>query len=230
MRDALHAAGRPIVFSMCEWGTSKPWTWAKDVSHLWRTTGDITDCWDCHLRWSHGVKNILDMQVGLEDFAGPGHWNDPDMLEVGREGLTFEESRAHFSLWCMLAAPLMAGNDVRKMTPEIRDVLTDRDVIAIDQDPLGKQGYRVFTDKHYEIWFKPLAGDGLAVCVLNVADQAAEIRFDWRKLQTMPGGTLQIRDLWRNEDVGTTNTDFRRELEPHDVAMLRLSRANASSE
>jgi alpha-galactosidase len=221
----LHAAGRPIVFSMCEWGTAKPWTWAKDVSHLWRTTGDITDCWDCRLKWSYGVKIILDTQVGLEEYAGPGHWNDPDMMEVGNEGLTFEESRAHFSLWCILAAPLMAGNDVRKMAPEIRDVLCDRDAIAIDQDPLGKQGYRVFADKRYEVWIKPLEGGDLAVCVLNAADAAAEIHFDWHRLQTMPGGTFKIRDLWRKQDAGTTDTQFKCQLEPHDVALLRLSPA-----
>jgi len=224
MRDALHAAGRPIVLSMCEWGQSKPWTWAKDTAHLWRTTGDVTDCWDCELKWSHGVKRILDMQVGLEEFAGPGHWNDPDMLEVGNEGLTFAESRAHFSLWCMLAAPLMAGNDVRKMTPEIRDVMTDREAIAIDQDPLGKQGYRVFADKHYEVWMKPLAGGDLAVCVLNVSDEPAEIAFDWHRLQTMPWGRMfKIRDHWRKAGAGTTDKPFRRQLEPHDVALLRLT-------
>jgi len=227
MRDALHAAGRPIVFSMCEWGQSKPWTWAKDVSHLWRTTGDITDCWDCRLRWSYGVKQILDMQVELVDFAGPGHWNDPDMLEVGNRGLTLEESRAHFSLWCMLAAPLMAGNDVRTMAPEIRDVLIDRDAIAIDQDPDGKQGYRVFADKRYEVWFKPLKDGDLAVCVLNVGDDAAEIVFAWSRLQTMPGGEFKIRDLWRKADAGTTKEQFRCQLESHEVALLRLTPAKS---
>ena len=223
MRDALHAAGRPIVFSMCEWGTSKPWTWAKDTSHLWRTTGDITDCWDCELKWSHGVKRILDMQIGLDEFAGPGHWNDPDMMEVGNEGLTFEESRSHFSLWCMLAAPLMAGNDVRKTSPEILDVMTDREAIAIDQDPLGKQGYRVYADPRYEVWMKPLAGGDLAVCVLNAGDEAAEIAFDWHRLQTMPWGTkFKIHDIWRKTDAGTTDEQFRRQLQPHEVALLRL--------
>jgi alpha-galactosidase len=223
------AAGRPMVLSVCEWGDNRPWEWAEPLGHLWRTTGDITDCWDCRLRWSYGVKQILDMQVELADFAGPGHWNDPDMLEVGNEGLTFEESRAHFSLWCMLAAPLMAGNDVRTMSPEIRDILTDRDAIAIDQDPLGKQGYRVFADKHYEIWFKPLENDELAVCVLNVADTPAEIAFDWNRLQSMPGGTFKIRDLWRKADAGTTKEKFRQQLKSHDVALLRLSPSRAAN-
>ncbi len=225
MRDALHAAGRPIVFSMCEWGQSKPWTWAADTGHLWRTTGDICDVWDGEPRqkWEHSVRKILGWQVGLEEFAGPGHWNDPDMLEVGNEGLTFEESRAHFSLWCILAAPLMAGNDVRKMTPEIHDLLTDRDAIAIDQDPLGKQGYRVHADERYEVWMKPLEGGELAVCVLNLADEPAEISFDWDTLEKMPTGTFTMRDVWQKEDAGTTDTEFRRQLKPHDVALLRLT-------
>ena len=223
MRDALHAAGRPIVFSMCEWGQSKPWTWAQDTAHLWRTTGDVTDCWDCELRWSHGVKRILDLQVGLENSAGPGHWNDPDMLEVGNDGLTFAESRAHFSLWCLLAAPLMAGNDVRKMSPEIRDVLVNREAIAIDQDPLGKQGYRVYADKHYEVWLKLLKDDELAACVLNVGDKAAEITFDWHRLQSIPDGKFKIHDVWRSADAGTTDQPFRMALDRHDVALLRLA-------
>jgi alpha-galactosidase len=224
MRDALHAAGRPVVFSMCEWGQSNPWRWAKDIGHLWRTTGDITDCWDCKKRWSVGWKHILDSQVGLEGYAGPEHWNDPDMLEVGNEGLTFAESRAHFSLWCMLAAPLMAGNDVRHMTPEIRDLLIDPDAIAIDQDPLGKQGYRVWSGDGYEIWIRDLTDNDRAVCILNTGDEPAEIEFAWNKLDTM-GGRYTIRDLWAKQDAGTTDAPFRRTIDSHDVALLRLTPA-----
>jgi alpha-galactosidase len=213
---------------MCEWGQSKPWQWAKDSAHLWRTTGDITDCWNCKLRWSLGVKNILDAQVGLEDAAGPGHWNDPDMLEVGNDGLTFHESRAHFSLWCILAAPLMAGNDVRRMTPEVQDILTNVDAIAIDQDSLGKQGYRVYADHQFEIWAKPLSLDGLAVCVLNVGDQPAEISFDWRRLQSMPQSVMNIHDIWENAPAGNTNKSFAVKLQPHDVSFLRLTPIDAA--
>jgi alpha-galactosidase len=225
MRDALHAAGRPIVFSMCEWGKSKPWTWAADTAHLWRTTGDICDVWDGEpkQKWENSIRKIIGWQVGLEKYAGPGHWNDPDMLEVGNEGLTFEESRAHFSLWCMLAAPLMAGNDVRHMSPEVRDVMTDREVIAIDQDPLGKQGYRVHADDKYEVWLKPLKGGTLAVCALNLANEPAEIVVDWSQLEQMPSGTFAIRDLWRKADAGTTSEPFRSQVGPHDAALLRLS-------
>jgi alpha-galactosidase len=132
MRDALFAAGRPIVFSLCEWGNNKPWEWGKNIGHLWRTTGDITACFDCvvdHGTWkSWGVMQILDMQDGLRIHAGPGHWNDPDMMEVGN-GLTVNENRAHFSMWCMLAAPLIAGNDLRNMDKETLEILTNKDVI-----------------------------------------------------------------------------------------------------
>lgn len=219
MRDALHAAGRPVVFSLCEWGQSKPWIWAKDVGHLWRTNGDISACWACK---RGGVKNLLDLQVGLEEFAGPGHWNDPDMLEVGNAGLSLAESRAHFSLWCMLAAPLMAGNDVRKMSDDIRAILTDTDVIAIDQDPLGKQASRIYADEHYEVWRKELSGGDLAVCVLNVGDEQREVSFPWDKLPGMPPGTFEICDLWQNSDAGSTDGQFHRNIPSHDVSLLRL--------
>src|ERR1043166_1570409 len=140
MRDALLKSGRAIVFSICEWGTSKPWTWARDVGNLWRTTSDIQDCWDCRRDWGGmGFVHILDLQDGLEAYAGPGHWNDPDMLEVGNGGMTPTEYRAHFSLWCILAAPLMAGNDLRQMSPDIAEILTNKELIAVDQDPLGLQ-------------------------------------------------------------------------------------------
>ena len=133
MRDALYAAGRPIVFSLCEWGTAKPWEWAKDVGHLWRTTGDIRDIYESML-------SILDKNGNLSRYAGPGHWNDPDMLEVGNGGMTNEEYKTHFTLWCMMAAPLMAGNDLANMTPETKEILMNDEIIALDQDKLGKTG------------------------------------------------------------------------------------------
>jgi alpha-galactosidase len=222
MRDALHTAGRPIVFSMCEWGQNKPWEWAADVAHLWRTTGDIADCWDCKREWSVGWKTILDMQVGKESFAGPDHWNDPDMMEAGNEGLTFAESRAHFSLWCILAAPLMAGNDVRKMTPEIRDLLTDREAIAIDQDLLGKQGFRFSQETGKEVWARELSEGQWAVCVLNSGDQAAEMTVVWKDL-TFLKGTYQVRDVWGKKDIGTTAQDFNGQADRHDVLLFRLA-------
>ncbi|MFW9597923.1 MAG: glycoside hydrolase family 27 protein, partial [Paludibacter sp.] len=143
MSKALKQAGRPIVFSLCEWGDNKPWLWAKEVGHLWRTTGDIYNCYDCiedHGTWkSFGVMQILDKQDGLRQYAGPGHWNDPDMMQVGN-GMSFNQERAHFTMWAMLAAPLISGNDLRSMSQQTLSVLTNREVIAINQDTLGIQG------------------------------------------------------------------------------------------
>src|SRR5205814_1280084 len=145
MSKALHTAGRPIVFSLCEWGSNKAWEWADSVGHLWRTTGDIYACYDGTHKIDNWTANcamhIADMNADLRKYAGPGHWNDPDMLEVGN-GMTAAEDRTHFSVWCMMAAPLIAGNDVRKMNAETRTILTNKDAIAIDQDELGVQGFR----------------------------------------------------------------------------------------
>jgi len=222
MRDALYAAGRPIIFSLCEWGNNKPWLWAKDIGHLWRTTGDIAPCWDCRKQWSMGWKIILDSQVGLEKYAGPDHWNDPDMMEVGNDGLSPAESRAHFSLWCILAAPLMAGNDVRTMPDEIRNILTNKEVIAIDQDPLGKQGYKFKAEAGKEIWVKELSRGGWGVCVLNTSDISAKTIINWKDL-TFLKGTYQVRDLWQKKNIGTTNNDFAGEVASHDVILFKLS-------
>src|SRR5207302_4478070 len=130
---AVHATRRPIVLSICEWGRARPWEWAGSIGHLWRTTWDIQPDWP-------SVMAILDRQADLHRFSGPDHWNDPDMLEVGNGELTIDESRAHFALWAILAAPLMAGNDLRDMPDEVRGAITAPEIIAIDQDPLGRQG------------------------------------------------------------------------------------------
>jgi alpha-galactosidase len=225
MRDGLRAAGRPVVFSICEWGNNKPWLWGKDVGHLWRTTGDITDCHDCQAVYSLGWKHILEGQVGLEQYAGPDHWNDPDMLEVGNPGLTLAESRAHFSLWSILAAPLMAGNDVRKMSKEIREILTDREVIAIDQDPLGKQGYRYMDHPGKQIWVKELTGGAWAVCFFNTSDAPLPLRIDWNHLSFLKGA-FRVRDIWQKKELGTTgHSEFRATVGPHDVILLKMSPA-----
>ncbi len=154
IRAALDASGRAIVLSICEWGTAKPWLWGEEVGgNLWRTTGDIKDRWGGPEKWpdgsccSNGVLGILDQQVGLQSYAGPGHWNDPDMLEVGNGGMTDTEYRSHFSLWAILAAPLIAGNDLRDMRPEIHDILTNKEVIAVDQDAMGREGERVWKNR-----------------------------------------------------------------------------------
>lgn len=235
MSEALRAAGRPIVFSLCEWGENKPWEWAEPIGHLWRTTGDIYDSYDGRKGWESGWKLLLNAQYdlvpsngpeGIGKYAGPGHWNDPDMLEVGNEGLSYAESRAHFSLWCMLAAPLMAGNDVRHMKPEIRDILTNGDVIAIDQDKAGKQGYRALAEsaKQTEIWVKELSNGEWAVCALNTGTTAADLTIHWNRLWTIHG-KFNVHDVWAKKAVGDTSKPYTTHVESHDVVLLRLTPA-----
>jgi alpha-galactosidase len=243
MRDALHAAGRPIVFSICEWGTNRPWEWGQEVGHLWRTTGDISACFDCevgHGTWSSwGVLHILDKQLGLRVHAGPGHWNDPDMLEVGN-GMTMGEDRAHFSMWAMLAAPLLAGNDLRNMSEETRQILTNAEVIAVDQDPLGVQGFRALAAGDQEIWYKPLVEGDWAMCILNRGDAPATVEVDWSEHHIADGmsdrrtafdtTSYRIRDLWTGRDLGTTGETLIAEVAGHDVLMVRLVRQPDAAE
>jgi len=217
MRDALKASGRPVVFSLCEWGVDDPWKWAADVGNLWRTTGDITDCWDCTGVHTRGVMKIVDLEADLWPYAGPGHWNDPDMLEVGNPGLSLEESRSHFSLWCMLAAPLIAGNDLRHMPPAIREILTNKEVIAVDQDALGHQGqrYRQYSN-HTEVWRKELTGNTEAYLLLNRSETPREI-------SVYIGKTARVRNLWKHEDVGPfADGFFRARVAPHGVVMIKV--------
>ena len=237
MRDALFAAGRPIVFSICEWGENKPWDWGKNIGHLWRTTGDISAVFEGvidHGTWSSlGVLKILDLQEGLRVHAGPGHWNDPDMLEVGN-GMTVNEDRAHFSMWCMLAAPLIAGNDLRDMTAETRNILTNTEVIAIDQDSLGIQGFKYSASDSMEIWFKPLAGGDWGMCILNRSQKIKKFTFQWNQEKvsdSFSGKELQtdriqyhLKDLWKNKEIGTTKKILTGDVPGHDVLMLRLDR------
>jgi alpha-galactosidase len=223
MRDALLKSGRPIVFSICEWGTSKPWLWAKDVGNLWRTTGDIQDCWDCKRDWGGmGVVHILDLQDGLESYAGPGHWNDPDMLEVGNQGMTITEYRAHFSLWCILAAPLMAGNDLRNMTNEVKEILTNREVIAVDQDSLGMQGRRVKRDGDQEVWAKQLADGGRAVVLFNRGSKSHDISVSWTEIGYPQQVAADVRDLWAHKNLGKLTGKFSAEVPSHGVVMVTI--------
>ena len=223
MRDALLKAGRPIVFSICEWGSSKPWLWARDVGNLWRTTGDIQDCWDCKRDWGGmGFVHILDLQDGLESYAGPGHWNDPDMLEVGNGGMTTTEYRAHFSLWCLLAAPLMAGNDIRGMSPDIREILTNKEVIAVDQDALGSQGRRVKREGDIEVWSKQLADGSRAVALLNRGKAEARISVAWNDLGYPDYLSAAVRDLWAKKDLGKQTGSFAATVPSHGVVMVKV--------
>jgi alpha-galactosidase len=242
MRDALHAAGRPVVFSICEWGNHQPWEWAKDVGHLWRTTGDIFACFDCvkdHGTWSSwGVLQILDKQEGLRAHAGPGHWNDPDMMEVGN-GMSAAEDRAHFSMWAMLAAPLVAGNDLRNMSDETVAILTNPGVIAVDQDPLGIQGFKYSADGGIEVWFRPLIGGHWAMAVLNRNEEPRQVAFDFRaekvvdsltgKAARFDTTTYELHDLWSRRVLGTTADQLAAEVGGHDVLMVRLVPAEEPS-
>jgi alpha-galactosidase len=235
MGQALVAAGHPIVLSLCEWGNNKPWDWGKKMGHLWRTTGDIYNCFDCvidHGDWnSWGVLQILDMQKGLRQYAGPGHWNDPDMMEIGN-GMSVSEDRAHFSMWCMLAAPLIAGNDIRKMNPETAGILTNREVISVDQDSLGIQGFKYTTLDSVEVWVKPMVSDQFAVCFLNRGKNAATVNFDWAanpihdelSARDLDAGktVYTIRDLWLKKEAGTTRSPLKAKVGGHDVLMLKL--------
>jgi len=223
MSKALRATGRPIVFSICEWGGSQPWFWAPGVGHLWRTTGDIQDCWDCSQSWGGmGLVHIIDLQADLYPYGGPGHWNDPDMLEVGNGKMTITEYRTHFSFWCLLAAPLMAGNDLRAMAPEIREILANKEVIAIDQDSLGMQGRKVFDGGAVEVWMKPLSGAARAVILFNRGSSAAPISVTWEQLGLAPGVEAQVRDLWARKNLGTFKARLTATVEPHGVVMIRV--------
>jgi alpha-galactosidase len=223
MRDALKKSGRPIVFSLCEWGSTKPWLWAGDVGNLWRSTGDIIDKWDGTVKWGGlGMVQILDLQDGLQSYAGPGHWNDPDMLEVGNGGMSTTEYRAHFSMWCLLAAPLMAGNDIRKMSADIHDILTNKEVIAIDQDPLGREGRRVKRADGLEVWAKQLADGGRAVALLNRTGAEASITVSWTDLGYPDHVPAKVRDLWAHKDLGEKSGSFSAPVPSHGVVMLRI--------
>jgi len=223
MRDGLFAAKRPIVFSLCEWGTAKPW--AKEVGHLWRTTGDIVDRWD-------SMIDILDKEKDLAKYAGPGYWNDPDMLEVGNGGMTTEEYRTHFSLWCMLAAPLMAGNDLGNMSPETADILKNAEVIALDQDVLGKQGFCYRDNGDYEIWIKKLANNEKAVCLLNRGDEEKTVQVDYNILlkanddywssEPYKLENYKLRDLWEHKEVSLEKSTVFVKMPPHSVKVYRF--------
>ena len=217
MAKALKATGRPIVFSLCQYGWDSPWEWAPNLGgNLWRTTGDISPDWD-------RIYDLLEMQDGLAKYAGPGHWNDPDMLEVGNGKLTLAENRAHFSMWAMLAAPLLAGNDLPNMKPEIKAILTNRDVIAIDQDTLGKQGYRAYADGEDEVWVRHLSGGAMAVAVLAAGDtrySTHPFHLDLAKLGLH--GPQQAKDLWNGTEM-TLTQDMPIEIASHDVLLVRIA-------
>ncbi len=224
MRNALADSGRPIVFSICEWGSTKPWLWAGPVGNLWRATPDIQDCWECKRDWGGGgVTQILDLMSGLESYSGPGHWNDPDMLEVGNGGMTKEEYRSHFSMWAMFSAPLLAGNDVVNMTADTKEILLNKDVIAIDQDPLGQQGRRVKKTGDLEVWSKQLQDGGRAVALLNRGPGAAKISVAWTDIGYPDAVSASVRNLWTKKESSAVKGGYSAEVPSHGVVMMRVT-------
>ena len=220
-RDAFRASGRPIVFSICEWGRNRPWEWAPGVGNLWRTTGDIAD------RWS-SVLTLVDLSSQYWHVAGPGGWNDPDMLEVGNGGMTATEYRAHFSLWAMMAAPLIAGNDVRRMMDSTddaaatREILLNKEVIAIDQDAAGVQGTIVQAwPSELQVWVKPLADGSRAVLLFNRASVPTTITANWERVG-LKTNKARVRDLWAHTDSAVVQDRYAATVPSHGVVMLRV--------
>jgi alpha-galactosidase len=242
MSRAIAASGRPMVLSICEWGRNQPWLWGREYGHLWRTTGDITNCWDCvvgHGNWfSSGVLPILDQQDAIRGHAGPGGWNDPDMLEVGNLA-TLAENRSHFAMWAMLAAPLIIGTDVPGMKPEIRAILANPRLVAIDQDELGIAAMKWTARPGLDIWARPLAGGRWAVALLNRGDAPKGARIDWAatglednlngKRADFAATTYRLTDTWTGQPAGTTATPLERTIAPHDTLVFTLDPTSQGS-
>jgi alpha-galactosidase len=168
------------------------------------------------------VLAIVDQEAPLQSFAGPGHWNDPDMLEVGNGGMTDMEYRSHFSLWAILAAPLIAGNDLRSMRPEIREILTNKEVIAVDQDALGRQGERVAKNGDLEVWAKQLKDGSRAVLLLNRGAAEQQISANWDDLGYPKALSASVRDLWQHKDLGKMTGKFSAAVASHGVVMVTV--------
>ena len=216
MAEALRKTGRPIVYSLCQYGRASVQEWGPSAGgNLWRTTTDISD------RWQSMVSNGFS-QSDLSPYAGPGKWNDPDMLEIGNGGMTADEYKTHFSLWCMIASPLIAGNDLRNMTDETKEILTNKEVIAVDQDPLGKGGYRLSKDGETEVWIKPLANGDTAVALFNRGTSEAGMSVKWSDIKM--SGKLKVRDLWSHRDLAALPDGLTVKVAPHGVVMVRVSK------
>ncbi len=215
MGDALRATGRPIVYSLCQYGRADVWKWGPEVSgNSWRTTGDIRDSWT-------SMETIGFKQSELSQYAAPGHWNDPDMLEIGNGGMTDTEYRTHMSLWSMLAAPLLAGNDLRTATPAVLEILTNPEVIAIDQDQLGKAATRISENGKQEIWARKLAGGAKAIALFNRDAAAAKVTVKWADVGV--NGAPKVRDLWARKGVPVSGATYEAEVPGHGVVLLKVS-------
>jgi alpha-galactosidase len=228
MRDALYKAKRPIVFSLCEWGSTKPWLWADTVGELWRATGDIQDKFDK----GHGVLKIFDEVSKIRIYNKPNAWNDPDMLEVGNMGLSYIESRTHFTLWCMMAAPLIAGNNLSTMKPDILKVLTNKNAIAVDQDKLGIPCFLWSKSGDVEVWIKPLTDGSYAVCFLNRNGSPANLNFTWPQNAVDPDykktynldGSFTLYDVWDDKDLGAKQKNITATVKGHDALMVVMKK------
>jgi alpha-galactosidase len=231
MSDALRATGRDIVFSICNWGVNRPtmtdksmpWDWGLKIGNQWRTTEDIFDAWAGRKGTSLGMVNIVDLTEPLYGYAGPGHWNDPDMLEIGNGGMSTTEYRGQFSLWAMMAAPLIAGNDIATMDDDTRKILTNREIIAVDQDGMGVVGRRVRNDGNLEIWARPLADGSRAVVLFNRSEKPADITAFWPEVGYPASMALEVRDLWKHTSLGSRTQNFTANVPAHGVVMVRLS-------
>jgi len=217
MGNALLHSGRHIVFSLCQYGNLDVGEWGARVGgNLWRTTGDISD------RWQSMDHIGFDLQPGREKYAAPGHWNDPDMLEIGNGGMTDEEYQQHMSLWSLLSAPLLAGNDIRDMSPAIKAILMNKEAIAIDQDPLGKQAVRVAKTETSEVWSKPLEDGGVAVGLFNRGCNSAKVTARWSDVGV--SGSRAVRDLWAHKDLGRMSGEFSADVPQHGVVLVKIAR------
>lgn len=232
MSRALHNTGRPIVFSMCEWGDNRPWLWSADVANMWRTTGDSKQCWDCGREtkdkpggYPRGWTLILDAQSPLQRYAAPGHWNDADILVAGVKGVTIEESRANISLWSILASPLFAGADLRSLSSEMKEIFLNKEVIAVDQDAAGIEGKRVARHGDAEVWARPLADGSEAVALFNRGSDATQIGVTWSELGRQPDETLRVRDLWKHQEMGGHSDGYSATVPPHGIVMLSIGKA-----
>jgi alpha-galactosidase len=216
MGEALEATGRPIVYSLCQYGVDQPWKWGPELgASMWRTTDDIND--------TYGRMIAIGFsQAGLSKFAGPGHWNDPDMLEIGNGKMTEDEYRTHMSLWVILAAPLLAGNDLSKMSDADKALLMNKEAIAIDQDSLGKQGDRLYESGDLDVWTKPLSGGRVAVGLFNRSWSVRDVSVDLAQIGFAKGGN--VRDVWKGKDLGRRTGVMTDTLPKHGATLLIVSR------
>ena len=248
MSDALRASGRPIFFSMCEWGNSKPWKWAREVGHSWRTTPDIWCSFDSLRVFEAGYSQFGVMQCiafndSLRQYAGPGHWNDPDMLEVGN-GMTENEDRAHFTMWCMMTSPLILGNDLRNMSEATKAIIMNKEMIAINQDAMGLQGLHYLDINGLQFWFKPLSNGDWAFAILNPTLNDIPLELNWQdfnltdtdvsgKSTAFDTTIYQVYNLWTHKMEGKTSVKNKPErkltVKSHDVVAYRLIACSTTS-